>query len=174
MANLLQKVLLSLSITSPVVICIGIVNLIQRNKLLISISLIVVGVIFSLYYLLFIHVCKNKLSVTPIMVGEISPNDGWNIVYIVTYISPFTNIVFEQYNIYFSLVVALIIAVILIFSNTTYANPIILLFGYHSYKIKDVSGNSDKLLLCRKKHVKTISVKNVYTVFDTLLINKED
>ena len=76
MANIFQKFIFSISTAAPVLIVAGAVLWIQtKNDIKLPIIFIALGIIISIYNLLFIKLCRKKIAVTPITVLEITPND---------------------------------------------------------------------------------------------------
>lgn len=173
MANIFQKFIFSISTAAPVLIVAGAVLWIQtKNDIKLPIIFIALGIIISIYNLLFIKLCRKKIAVTPITVLEITPNDTWSIIYCLTYLLPFANVVIKDFNIYISIAIAIIIALLLSLSNIALPNPLLLFLGFHFYKVMDESGTCDCFLISRKKSATPKSIKLVHRVFNYFLIEK--
>lgn len=173
MGNLLQKVLFSISTAAPVLMCTGIVVWLQESNFTFAIILMLVGIIFSLYSLLFVIICKVKVAITTASISELAPNDKWAIAYLVSYITPFASITIKDFN---SVVICTIVFIIVFFlslSNCSRPNPLLIIFGYHFYSGQHEGGTTDYCIISKRKGIHNPkSIREVYNVFDYFLIEK--
>lgn len=190
MANKAQKLLFNLSTMSPLVLIFAIVYWLEKDVKLFSeqedkiqinviavalIMIISISVAFSFYSSWFVRACNKKLERIPIGVDGVVPNDTWVIVVLLSYALPAAGVVFKELNIYISIVVILLLILFLALSNTILPNPILMLQGYHFYKITTVDGSSDIILLSRRKSIQNRSAVNtVMIAFHYLAIEGEN
>lgn len=92
-----------------------------------------------------------------------------------SYALPTAGVVFEDLNLYISVIVILFWLLFLALSNTILPNPLLMLLGYHFYKITTVDGSSDVILLSKRKSIQNRNtVKTVITAFHYLTIEGGD
>ena len=190
MANKLQKLLFNLSTMSPLVLIFTIVYWLekdvkmfseQENKIKINIAavtlmiIILTTIFFAFYSVWFVNACHKKLERIPIGIDSIVPHDTWVIVVLLSYALPAAGVVFKDLNLYISIVVILFWVLFLALSNTILPNPLLMLQGYHFYKIATIDGSSDIFLLSKRKSIQNRNVVNtVMTAFHYLAIEGEE
>lgn len=190
MANKLQKLLFNLSTMSPLVLIFTIVYWLekevkvfseQENKTQINFSavalmiIILTSISFAFYSIWFVKTCHKKLERIPIGIDSIVPHDTWVIVVLLSYALPAAGVVFKDLNLYISIVVILFWVLFLALSNTILPNPLLMLQGYHFYKITTIDGSSDIFLLSKRKSIQNRNAVNaVMTAFHYLAIEGED
>ena len=190
MANKLQKLLFNLSTMSPLVLIFTIVYWleidvkmfsVQENKTQINIAavalmiIILTTIFFAFYSVWFVNACHKKLERIPIGIDSIVPHDTWVIVVLLSYALPAAGVVFKDLNLYISIVVILFWVLFLALSNTILPNPLLMLQGYHFYKIATIDGSSDIFLLSKRKSIQNRNVVNtVMTAFHYLAIEGEE
>lgn len=190
MANKLQKLLFNLSTMSPLVLIFTIVYWLekdvkmfseQENKTQINIAavalmiIILTTIFFAFYSVWFVNACHKKLERIPIGIDSIVPHDTWVIVVLLSYALPAAGVVFKDLNLYISIVVILFWVLFLALSNTILPNPLLMLQGYHFYKIATIDGSSDIFLLSKRKSIQNRNVVNtVMTAFHYLAIEGEE
>lgn len=189
MANKLQKLLFNLSTMSPLVLIFAIVywlekdikvfseqeNTIQINIAAIALIIIMlISISFAFYSTWFVKACHKKLERIPIGIDSIVPHDTWVIVVLLSYALPAAGVVFKDLNLYISIVVILFWVLFLAISNTILPNPLLMLQGYHFYKITTIDGSSDIFLLSKRKSIQNRNAVNtVMTAFHYLAIEGE-
>lgn len=190
MANKLQKLLFNLSTMSPLVLIFTIVYWLekdvkmfseQENKTQINIAavalmiIILTTIFFAFYSVWLVNACHKKLERIPIGIDSIVPHDTWVIVVLLSYALPAAGVVFKDLNLYISIVVILFWVLFLALSNTILPNPLLMLQGYHFYKIATIDGSSDIFLLSKRKSIQNRNVVNtVMTAFHYLAIEGEE
>lgn len=173
MGNGLQKFLYNLSAASPVCFVFSIVWLIQKKTWQLPVICILVGlVVIFLFVKSFEYGLKN-LSPISIRTTEISPNDGWIVVYIFTYLFPFTSIAIDNFNLIVCALIAFLIAVIAPFVNSAIPNPLLIIRKYHFYQVNGEHGISGYVLISKKKYRNKQELKFVKRMFDFLLLDVE-
>lgn len=172
--NTLSKIIYNLSTVIPLLGTLAVAWYVDKNDCIVPLALIGVGV-FLFILLLFVFIYgKRHLPTTPIRVNEISPNDGWLIGYIISYMMPFGNIAFDEFNIIICAVIAVILLCLFPFISNTPPNPLLFMGGYHFYEISAENGISGYLLLSKRKLRRKQDVKVVGRMFEFLLLDKEE
>ena len=190
MANKFQKLLFNLSTMSPLALIFSIAYCLEKEMTVFSketgelqmgifeivlILIILISSFFSFYSIWFLRICQKKLERIPIRVDSIVPNDSWVIVVLLSYALPAAGIVFKDINIYISAVVILCWVLFLALSNTIIPNPLLMLQGYHFYKITTVDGSSDICLLSKRRGIHNRNlVKTVMVAFNYLAIEERE
>lgn len=173
MANGLQKLIYNMSVASPILVVFALVWYIQKKSWTISIICVVVAVVLILCMLKSFSYGKKHLAPIQIRTSDISPSDGWIVVYIITYILPFSSMIINDLNLIMCSVVAFAIAVIAAYVNTAIPNPILFFQRYHFYSISAENGISGYVLISKRKLRKKQDLKAVNRVFEFLLLDTE-
>lgn len=173
MANGLQKLIYNMSVASPILIVFALVWYIQKKSWTIPIICVVVAVVLILCMLKSFSYGKKHLAPIQIRTSDISPSDGWIVVYIITYILPFASMIINDLNLIVCSVVAFAIAVIAAYVNTAIPNPILFFQRYHFYSISAENGISGYVLISKRKLRKKQDLKAVNRVFEFLLLDTE-
>lgn len=171
--NTVSKIIYNISTVIPLLGTFAIAWYIKKEDYTIPLATIGVGLFMSVLLIIMFSYGKKHLSPTPIRVCDISPNDGWLVGYIISYILPFGNVVFEDFNIVVCVVIAIILLCILPFLNDNPPNPLLFILGYHFYQISAENGISGYLLLSKRKLRRKQDVKVVGRMFEFLLLDKE-
>ena len=172
MMNTLSKIIYNISTVVPLLVTFAIAWYIKKDDYTIPLAIIVVGALILIFLIIMFSYGKRHLSPTPIRASDISPNDGWLIGYIISYLLPFGNIVFEDFNIIVCVVIAVILLCLLPFINDTPPNPLLFMGGYHFYQISAENGISGYLLLSKRKLRRKQDVKVVGRMFEFFLLDK--
>jgi len=173
MANIIQKLIYNLSAASPLCIILAIVWYLQEETWIVPITLTITGII--LFVLLEISFSYGKKHLAPIHIitSDISPNDGWIIAYIISYIIPFANMVIDDFSLELCIGIAVLLIIIVPWINTAIPNPILFVTGYHFYQISAENGMSGYVLISKRKLRKKQDLATVNRVFEFLLIDYE-
>ncbi|MBQ9842004.1 MAG: hypothetical protein IJO42_02720 [Clostridia bacterium] len=190
MANQLQKLLFNLSTMSPLVLLFEVVYwgendikfFIKTNNetvlnpiSIILLALILLSAVFSLYSIVFVQVCRKKLECIPIAIDNIIPYDNWIIGVLLSYAFPFASTAIEDLNLYITIGLVVVIVFFLTMINIVFPNPVLVLCGYHFYKIANIDGGCDIILLSKRKSVQhRNSVKKVIIAFNYLAIEEKE
>lgn len=173
MGNKFQKLLYNLSAASPVFLVFSIVWVIQKKTWKIpTVCLLIGAAVAFLFYKSFEYGLKN-LSPIPIRTTDISPNDSWIVVYIITYLLPFSSIVIDDFNPIVCAIIAFLIATIAPFINSSIPNPLLFIKKYHFYQVSGEHGISGYVLISKKKYRNKQELKLVNRMFDFLLLDVE-
>ena len=173
MASGLQKLIYNMSVASPLLIVFAFVWYIQKKSWTIPIICIAIAIVLIRCLLRSFSYGKKHLAPIQIRTNDISPNDGWIVVYIITYILPFASLIIDDLNLIVCSVVAFAIAVIAAHVNTAIPNPILLFQKYHFYTVGAENGISGYVLISRRKLRKKQDLKAVNRVFEFLLLDTE-
>ena len=191
MANKFQKLLFNISTISPLLVILTIIYWFEKDIIIFSrqaktfdfdstaiilISIAFLSTIFSFYSIFFIFLCQKKIERVSISVDNIVPNDSWVIAVLLSYAFPAAGIVFEEINnIYIHIGVVVFLFVFLTLSNTILPNPILMIQGYHFYKITTTDGSSDICLLSKRKSIHNRNViSTVIYAFSYLVIEEKN
>lgn len=190
MANKLQKTLFNLSTISPLASILAIVYWLENdvkmfskqtnktqldNTAVILVIIILVSISFAFYSMWFVKICRKKLEQIPINIDGIVPNDMWVIAVLLSYVLPTAGVVFKDLNLYISMIVILFWLLFLALSNTILPNPLLMLQGYHFYKITTIDGSSDIILLSKRKSIQNRNtVKIVMAAFHYFAIEGDE
>ena len=127
--------------------------------------LILLGLIF---YFIFKYLFKSN-GCLPEKINEIENINWENLTFLVTYIIPFLSFNFgEGKNRLIFFLILLIIGNIFIKTNMYYTNPVLVIFGYHIYKLSTKNREKSiivisKDVLCKTNEIKLIFLSdNVY------------
>lgn len=174
MPNFLQKLIYNLSTVVPLLFIFSIVWLFQKRTFYIPIIAAVLGiVIISMFEVSFAYGKKN-LPLIDINVTNISPYDGWLVVYIITYMLPFASVILKDFNVIVCAFIAAVLAFVTPFVNTAIPNPLLFIKGYHFYKIESQNGISEYVLISKKKIRSSSDIRLVKRIFEFLLFDSKE
>lgn len=173
MANIIQKLIYNLSVASPLCIILAVVWYLQEETYVVPIILLIIGSILLALLVISFSYGKKHLAPIYIITSDISPNDGWIIAYIVSYVIPFANIVIDDFSFELCIGIAVLIVIIVPWINTAIPNPILFMVGYHFYQISAENGVSGYVLISRRRLRKKQDLTIVNRVFEFLLIDYE-
>ena len=172
MANSLQKFIYNISSVAPIGITFSIVWYAEDANIKWSLILALVSLILIVYEAIFIKIGKRRFSVLKQSFESVENNDIWVLVYILTYIVPFSGLVWEEINWTILSIVAFFIPIILTLANFSIPNPIMFFTGYHYYKAKTQNGVQVFTIISKKKDYRSIQqFGEVRRVFEDLLID---
>lgn len=158
MGNKFQKLRYNLSAAAPVCFVFSIVWLIQKKTWQLPVVCVAIAIaIILLFYKSFEYGLKSfeyglkNLSLIPIRTADISPNDNWIVIYILTYLLPFASIVIDDFNLIVCSAIVLLIAIVAPFINFAIPNPLLFIKKYYFYQVSGEHGISGYILITRKK-----------------------
>lgn len=171
MINNLQKLLYKVSNIAPVMIFLGVSLYIQGTTAKICIFFVIMGFMASIYTVFFIKRCEKLLPVLHIDVESVSANDEVVIAYLLTYLVPMIGVVWSENQSLW--IVLLILAVIILMKiNVLSFNPILLLIGYHCYKVTLSTGVSDCEVISKQKRIRNrAQIKEILRIEEFLMID---
>ena len=172
--NTLSKIIYNISTVIPLLCTFALTWYIRKADYTIPLATLFASIfIMVLLIIVFIYGKKHIAPIT-IRVSDISPNDGWVIGYIISYILPFANVVLEDFNLIICTTIAIIMLLILPFLNSNPPNPLLFFVGYHFYQLSAENGVSGYVLLSKRKLRKRQDVKLVGRIFEFLLLDMEE
>jgi hypothetical protein len=122
-----------------------------------------------------VSLCYKKIERIPIGVDNIIPNDTWVVVVLLSYALPAAGVIFKDINLYISIAVILAWVIFLALSNSIIPNPLLMIWGYHFYKISTVDGSNDICLLSKRRGIHNRkSVNTVMIAFNYLAIEEKN
>ena len=173
MANKLQKLIYNISVASPLLIVFAFIWYMQKRRWTISIICLIVAIFLIICILRSFSYGRKNFAPIKIRTNDITPNDGWIVVYIITYILPFASMIIDNLNLTVCSIVAFAITFIAAYVNTAIPNPILFFRGYHFYVVATENGISGYVLISKRKLRKRQDLKRVYRVFEYLLLDTE-
>ncbi len=174
MANTVQKFIYYISAAVPLLFVFSVLWSIQKKDYGIPLSCICIGLLLLLLlYISFVY-GKKHLPVINIRTSQISPNDGWVIGYIISYMVPFTNIVFDDFDLIVCGLIAMVIIIFLPFVNTSMPNPLLMIARYHFYQVSAENGVSGYILISKRKLRRKQDLRIVNRIFEFLLLDAEE
>jgi hypothetical protein len=173
MANKVQRFIYNLSSAAPLAFVFALVWYQQYKT--VRIPIVFVGIGLVLIVLLYLSFAYGKLHIASIAIRttNISPNDGWVVVYIIAYLVPFASIALEDFDLKVSAIIALGLILILPFVNSAIPNPLLFIRGYHFYSISAENGISNYILISKRSLRNSQHLKSVQRIFEYLLLDME-
>lgn len=171
MLNRFQKLLYYLSVGSPILIVFAIVLFIRKETLVLPILLVVLALILIVLFQASFNYAIKKLPNMPVKTLEISCDDGWLVMYLISYLFPLVSLPFSDNFVIITMVILSVgLIIVLTFTDYVSPHPILFMFGYHFYKL-NVEGAQNNLRLISKQRLRKASdVKTVRRMFELLLI----
>lgn len=173
MGNRLQRFIYNLSAAAPLCFIFALVWYWQKKTIHIPCIAIGIGSILIILFMTSFAYGKSHLAPIIIRTSDISPHDGWIIVYIITYIFPFASLAIKDFNMIICVVIAGVLIVAAPCVNTAIPNPILFFQGYHFYQVSGEHGISGGVLISKRKLRKAKDVKTVNRIFEFLFLDIE-
>lgn len=173
MPNFLQKWLYNLSAGAPLLIVFAIVWYCEKRTWIVPVVCIGLAILLIVFMLVAFSYGKRNLPPIMITVTDVSPNDGWIVAYISSYILPFASMALDDYNFLLFFAIAAAIVILAPFANSAVPNPLLALGRYHFYQITAENGVSGYVLISKRKIRSAKDVKRVNRVFEFLLEDVE-
>ncbi|MBE5954123.1 MAG: hypothetical protein E7257_08220 [Lachnospiraceae bacterium] len=174
MPNILQKIVYNLSIIAPLLIMTSIVWIIQNNTYCIPILLISISISIIIGFKVSFRYAMKHMAPIIIRTEQISPHDEKAFSYLPTYLLPFASIVIKEFNLIILFCISLLIICGMIFCNTAFPNPVLMLGRYHFYQVSANNGVSNYLLISKQKYRSKKQLNSVYRMMEFLLIDSEE
>lgn len=173
MGNGLQRFIYNLSAAAPLGFIFAFVWYWQKKTIYIPCISICIGSILIIFFMISFAYGKRHFAPIIIRTSDISPYDGWIILYIITYLFPFSSLAIKDFNmvIFMGIIAALIVAAPYV--NTAIPNPLLFFLGYHFYQLSAEHGISSGVLISKRKLRKAKDVKTVNRIFDFLFLDTE-
>lgn len=174
MPNVLQKIIYNLSIIAPLLMMTSIVWIIQNNTYCIPIVLILISIaIIVIFKVSFRYGLKHMAPIKIRTTGIVS-YDEKTCAYLTTYLLPFANMVIKDSNLIILFCISLLIICGMIFGNTAFPNPLLMLGRFHFYQISTENGVANYLLISKQKYRNKKQLNTVYRMMEFLLIDSEE
>lgn len=171
MISKFQKLIYKLSCIAPICVILAIILYTQDFNITFCILLGLVGIGGCAYAIIFIKLCEKRLPILKITVDNITPDDTSTFAYFATYLIPLIGIIWKD-DLLVWVVIAVVVAVMGIrMSNLSFC-PILLLAGYHCYKV-NLSTGTECILISRKKGIRSSKqIEQVIRIDDTLILEE--
>ncbi len=171
MVNGFQKLIYKLSCVAPICVILAIALCTQGFHILVCIPLGFCGLVGCAYAIVFIKLCEKKLPTLNITIVSISQKDSEVFAYLATYLIPLIGVFWEEYLGVWILVAAGVIVLGIRTGDLGFC-PILLLAGYHCYKV-DLSTGTDCILISRKREVRNNKqIKQAIRISNTLMLTQ--
>lgn len=174
MANTLQITIYNLSIIAPLLIMTSINWIVQNNTYGIPIVLILISIISIIGFKVSFRYALKHMAPIKIRTDQISPYDEKAFSYLPTYLLPFASIVIEEFNLIILFGISLLIICGMIFCNTVFPNPVLMIGKYHFYQVSTDNGVSNYLLISKQKYRSKKQLDTVYRMMEFLLVDSEE
>lgn len=173
MGNRFQRFLYNISAASPTFFAFSIVWLIQKKTWQLPVICSLIGAIAIFLFIKSFKYGLKHLAPISIRTSDISPNDSWIIVYILSYLLPFASMTIDDFSPIVCGIIAFLIAFAAPFINSAIPNPILFMKKYHFYQVSGEHGISGCVLISKKKYRNKDELKLVNRMFEFLLIDAE-
>lgn len=172
MPNNLQKLIYNFSVVSPTCFIFAIVWYIQKKTCVIPVICIGIGIFLVLLFSVSFSYGLKNLAPIIIRTSNISPHDGWVVLYIFTYLLPFASMVIDDVNLIIFGIIASLVAFAVPFVNSAIPNPLLFIRKYHFYQVSGENGIS-YVLISKRKYRRKQDLRYVNRMFDFLLLDAE-
>ena len=172
MLNEFQKILYNIGSLSILLIEFSVISFYQDENCYYIVPIMMISVFAMIYQWFLIRKSKAILSPIVVNIDTISVKDKISILPCLSYVILATKIMWSEVNIWMLLSISIIMVIISLCRNEDMVNPILLLMGYKIYTIKLKTGIADCTLLSKKKLRNTKDVKQVYRMFEYLLLEE--
>lgn len=169
--NKLQKGLWILSSGAPILVAFSIAWYVTQSTYMISVFFIAISVILIIIAAAIFYEIKTKLASLGLRAKKITQNDKCIIGYILSYLLPFASIIFDKYNPYLFLGVALLMFIVALVAYTPTANPLLFFIGYHFYDVETENGIGNYLVISKKAIRNKSALRKAIRVTEYLLID---
>lgn len=129
------------------------------------------GLLYAFCSVIILKISRKKLECVPISAESVKSKDSFSIVAIITYVLPFSYLVFDDLKIWYALSIIGVAVIFLILINTVWSNPILILCGYHFYEISNANGSEELPMISKRKSIQDAkTIKKVITLWDYFMI----
>lgn len=173
MGNGLQRFIYNLSAAAPLGFIFAFVWYWQEKTIYIPCISICIGSLLIILFMISFAYGKRYLAPIIIRTSNISPYDGWIILYIITYLFPFSSLAIKDFNMVICIGIIAVLIVAAQYVNTAIPNPILFVQGYHFYQISAEHGISSGVLISKRKLRKAKDVKTVNRIVHFLFLDTE-
>lgn len=173
MINRFQKGIWTLSISVPIWIGFSISWWIMKKTWLPSAIALAVALVLTIGFVLSYKYAIKQLSKVDVTVKKVTQNDRPVIAFMISYILPFGSFAFDKYNPVMFFGFAVLVYLVMVFSNSLSANPLLFLIGYHFYDIECDNGIGNYLLMTKKIIRNKDEIGSVNRVTEYFLIMQE-
>lgn len=171
MGNVVQKFIYNVSTVAPLSFIFALVWYLQKQTIKVSLISVAFGII--LIVLFSISFSYGNTHVAPIIIrtNEISPYDGWVVLYLISYALPFASMALKDFDVTICALIGVLLSVVAPYVNTSIPNPMLWVKGYHFYQVSGEHGISGYTLISKRKLRKSKDLKTVNRIFEFLLLD---
>lgn len=173
MANCLQKFIYNASAAAPICVSFGAVWYMQKKTWTIPLICGSVCILLIIAFAISFSYGAKHLAPISIRTSDVTPNDSWLVVYVLTYLLPFASMVIDDFDLIVLGIIAAIIALLAPLVNSAIPNPFLFLKCYHFYQVNGENGISGYVLISKRILRKKQDLRLVNQMFDFLLLDAE-
>lgn len=173
MINRFQKGIWTLSISVPILIGFAVSWWVMKKTWMPSVISLMVALLLTIGLIISYKNAIKELSAVDVKVKKVTQNDRPIIAFMISYILPFGSFAFDKYNPAIFFGAATLVYLVMVFSNSMSANPLLFLRGYHFYDIECENGIGNYLLMTKKTIRNKDDIGIVNRVTEYFLIMQE-
>lgn len=173
MANHLQKFIYNISAAAPICVSFGVVWYMQEKTWIVPLICGMTCILLVIAFVVSFSYGTKHLATISIRASDISPNDSWFILYLFTYLLPFSSIVIDDLELGFCGIAAIIVIIVAPFVNSAIPNPFLFFRKYHFYQVSGENGISEYVLISKRIFRKKQDLRLVNQMFDFMLLDVE-
>lgn len=171
MINGVQRLLYKLSCIAPICIILALTLYIQNFSGIVCVILGFIGAGGCVYAFFFVQACGKKLPLLKVSVDNISQEDRSALEYFAAYLIPLIGIVWKENLVVWIITAAVLIVLIIRISSLGFC-PVLLLAGYHCYKVS-LSTGIDNIVISKRKGMRNSKqLHQVVRISDTLMLEE--
>ncbi|MEK3726014.1 hypothetical protein [Paenibacillus sp. FSL H8-0034] len=167
-----HKALWVCSSGAPILIAFSAAWVLGKSTYMLPVIFVFVAVGLIVLALVSFHRMKSRLAVITVRVKKVTPNDKIMIQYALSYVLPFTSIVWDKINPFMSLGISVVVLVVLLLAHSPTANPLLFFIGYHFYEIETENGIGSYTVMSRRTIRNKDELTNVIRITEYLLLDR--
>ncbi|WP_035287944.1 hypothetical protein [Clostridium sp. KNHs214] len=171
MGNIVQKFIYNVSTVAPLSFIFALVWYLQKETLKVPLISIAVGIVLIVLFSVSFSYGKTHIAPIIIRTNDISPYDGWVVLYVLSYALPFASMAIKDFDVTICAILGVILAVVAPYVNTSIPNPLLWVKQYHFYQVSGEHGMSGYTVISKRKLRRSKDLGTVNRIFDFLLLD---
>lgn len=171
MENIVQKFIYNVSTVAPLSFIFALVWYLQKQTIKVPLISVTFGIVLIVLFSISFSYGKKHVAQINIRAIEISPYDGWVVLYLLSYALPFASMALKNFDVTICALIGITLAIIAPYVNTSIPNPLLWVKRYHFYHISTENGISGYTLICKRKLRKSKDLRTVNRIFEFLLLD---
>ncbi|SFM02484.1 hypothetical protein SAMN03159341_11471 [Paenibacillus sp. 1_12] len=167
-----HKALWVCSSGAPILIAFSAAWLLGKSTYTIPVIFLSVAVLLIVLALISFYAMENRLAVIAVRVKKVTPNDKIMIQYALSYVLPFTSIVWDKINPFMSLIVSAVVLMVLLLAHSPTANPLLYGMGYHFYEVETENGIGSYTVISKRAIRNKDELTTVIRITEYLLLDR--